>query len=89
MEIDNKYDIGDHVKMFKEGVGYICGTIHHFTVYVSESGYTIVYVMRTEDGKSIRLHEESLQDNADYSEQVTRILERCKGDRDGYKEING
>lgn len=78
MKIDNKYDIGDPVRMFKEGVGYICGTIHHFTVYVSESEYTIVYAMRTEDGRSIRLHEESLQDNTDGNEQIERMLEQYK-----------
>lgn len=78
MKIDNKYDIGDHVKVFKEGVGYIYGTIHHFTVYVYEGIYTIVYAMRTEDGRSVRLRESSLQDNTDYSEQIERMLEQYK-----------
>lgn len=61
MKIETKFNIGDKVKYFKEGVGYIYGEIRSLQIHMNHNELIKTYIIELRDGKAIRTYEENIK----------------------------
>lgn len=61
MKIETKFNIGDKVKYFKEGVGYFYGYIHDIQVHISHSDLIKTYTIKLKDSRVVRTYEENIK----------------------------
>lgn len=62
MKIETKFNIGDKVKYFKEGVGYLHGEILNLQIYMNFNEIIKIYLIKILDSeKTIRTYEENIK----------------------------
>lgn len=61
MKIETKFNIGDKVKYFKEGVGYIYGEIKSLQINMDYNELIKTYIIELRDRRTIRTYEENIK----------------------------
>lgn len=61
MKIETKFNIGDKVKYFKEGVGYLHGEIKSLQVNMNYNDLIKTYTIKLKDSRVIRTYEENIR----------------------------
>lgn len=61
MKIETKFNIGDKVKYFKEGVGYFYGEIKNLQIYMNHNELIKTYIIELKNGRNIKTYEENIK----------------------------
>lgn len=61
MKIETKFNIGDKVKYFKEGVGYLHGEIRSLQIYMNHNELIKTYIIELRDLRNIKTYEENIR----------------------------